>query len=162
MNQDTRRNHPGMRYHAHPLTDQSFYNYSPESHPNTRPINLTPLNSAQIASPVRNVSSFEVSTQKPIIYNPVKEESEEAISKKRQKQNEAAQRCRQRKAEHLKQFDSTIKTLETEKYDLMVKAAILAQEKQAWISREEELKSSIRMYKKQLDAAHSVLFKNDH
>lgn len=70
-------------------------------------------------------------------------EPETVESKKKRKQNEAAQRCRQRKADQIQYYQDTIKKLEDEKFEMSVQIAVLTQEKEAFNAREADMQKTL-------------------
>lgn len=76
---------------------------------------------------------------------------------KKQKQNAAASRCRQKKANQMNELETQVSTLESEKFNLTLQIAALEQEKKEWISRESFLEKDIRSLQTQLDLAQRAL-----
>jgi hypothetical protein len=69
---------------------------------------------------------------------------ETGAARKRQKQNQAAQRCRQKKLDKLHEFESQVKLLEEEKFNLSVRIAVLEQEKKDWAERESKMEMKMK------------------
>jgi hypothetical protein len=82
---------------------------------------------------------------------------ETQVLQKRQRQNEAAKRCRQKKVSLIHQSQAMAKAFEEEKFQMSVQLAVLEKEKLAWISRERELQHQIATLKQQLDESHMIL-----
>jgi hypothetical protein len=68
---------------------------------------------------------------------------ENSLSKKKRKQNEAAQRCRQKKADQIQLYQESIKKLEEEKFEMSVQIAVLTKEKEAFNAREAEMQKTL-------------------
>jgi hypothetical protein len=83
--------------------------------------------------------------------------SDPQIVKKRQRQNEAAKRCRQKKLDQLKEAQELSQQFEKEKFEMSVKLAVLEKEKQAWLLREKDMQHQIATLKQQLDDSHMIL-----
>ena len=81
----------------------------------------------------------------------------EALAKKRQKQNEAAKRCRQKRLDQLVECQNIVKKSEQEKFELSVRLAVLEKERSAWLVREAEMNARLDQLKAQLDESHMIL-----
>jgi hypothetical protein len=81
----------------------------------------------------------------------------EALAKKRQKQNEAAKRCRQKRLDQLMECQNLVKKSEQEKFELSVRLAVLEKERAAWLVREAEMNARLDQLKAQLDESHMIL-----
>jgi hypothetical protein len=82
---------------------------------------------------------------------------DEALTKKRQRQNEAAKRCRQKKMDLLNEAQEQARKFEQEKFEMSVRLAVLEKEKQAWLLREKEMQHELNRLKQQLDESHLIL-----
>jgi hypothetical protein len=161
MQEEPHANYAANLKYAPAPFDYGYYQYTPLSPPVSLEAEYMSLDPMNIMPPPTEVPVKQEPTSHKTTVKREREEVDDALLKKRRKQNEAAQRCRQRKADTIKQFDATVKTLESEKFDLSVRVAVLEKEKQAWISREEELEASLKAIKEQLAAAQSALLRMD-
>jgi hypothetical protein len=82
---------------------------------------------------------------------------EELSAKKRQRQNEAAKRCRQKKVTLIQQSQEQTKKFEKEKFEMSIRLAVLEKEKQAWLDRERDLQRQLNVLKQQLDESHMII-----
>ncbi|KAJ3323260.1 hypothetical protein HDV06_002027 [Boothiomyces sp. JEL0866] len=78
-------------------------------------------------------------------------------AKKRQKQNEAARRCRQKKLDQLKTYQDTLAKFEKEKFEMSVRLAVLEKEREAWVARERDLQLQVDSLKQKLDGSHMLM-----
>ncbi|KAJ3273360.1 hypothetical protein HDV01_004577 [Terramyces sp. JEL0728] len=116
---------------------------------------------ATIPSPPTTVPSpesislpFEVKSEKRPLDSV---DSVDTESKKRQKQNEAARRCRQKKLDQLKSYQDTLSNFEKEKFEMSVRLAVLEKEREAWIARERDLQLQVNSLKQKLDGSHMLM-----
>jgi hypothetical protein len=90
-----------------------------------------------------------------------KRQSEDQVDsqliKKRQRQNDAAKRCRQKKLDQLKEAQDLAQKFEKEKFEMSVRLAVLEKEKQAWVLRERDMQHQLATLKQQLDESHMIL-----
>jgi hypothetical protein len=84
---------------------------------------------------------------------------DEQLIKKRQRQNEAAKRCREKKLSALQEAQENAKRFEQQSFELSVKLAVLEKEQQAWVVKEKEMQQQVEMLKQQLDESHLILMK---
>jgi hypothetical protein len=82
---------------------------------------------------------------------------EESSAKKRQRQNEAAKRCRQKKLTLIQQSQEQTKKFEQEKFEMSIRLAVLEKEKQAWLARERDMQQQLDILKRQLDESHMII-----
>ena len=75
----------------------------------------------------------------------------EEVARKRQKQNEAAKKCRQKRISQLEEYQDRVNLAERDNFDLSVRVAVLEREKCAWIKKEKELVACRYSLKAQLD-----------
>ncbi|KAJ3345660.1 hypothetical protein HDU91_007283 [Kappamyces sp. JEL0680] len=61
------------------------------------------------------------------------------LAAKRQKQNAAAKRCREKREKALSEATDRAELAEKEKFRLSLRVAVLEKEKEAWLAREQEL-----------------------
>ena len=120
--------------------------YSPESM--TRVV--TPPASVPSATPVAKQPASKKRAMETM-------SDEEKLILKRQKQNAAASRCRQKKADQIANLESQVVSLEKEKFELSLKLAVLQQEKKAWLTRENCLEKDLLSLQGQLDLAQRAL-----
>jgi hypothetical protein len=81
----------------------------------------------------------------------------EEVALKRQKQNEAAKRCRQKRLSQLQEYQQKVEQSEKEKFELAVRLAVLEKEKEAWILKEREMTLRMEKLRAQLDQSHQAL-----
>lgn len=81
----------------------------------------------------------------------------EEVARKRQKQNEAAKKCRQKRLSQLQECQQKVEQSEKEKFELTVKLAVLEKEKEAWILKEQEMNLRMERLRAQLDQSHHTL-----
>ena len=120
------------------------------------------------ASPVASVSPLSIMSptkkenvtleyvSRPTKANNVKRSSPddpitEEVARKRQKQNEAAKKCRQKRISQLEEYQDRVNLAERDNFDLSVRVAVLEREKCAWIKKEKELVACRYSLKAQLD-----------
>ncbi|KAJ3323258.1 hypothetical protein HDV06_002025 [Boothiomyces sp. JEL0866] len=89
-------------------------------------------------------------------------EVDEALMKKRQRQNDAAKRCRQKKLNQLQECQEKAKRFENEMFEMSVRLAVLEKERTAWLVREKELQERVQLLKCQLDESHLILMRMKH
>jgi hypothetical protein len=111
-------------------------------------------------APKTNITVEYVS--RPSKANNVKRSSPEdpitaEVALKRQKQNEAARRCRQKRLSQLQECQQKVEQVEKEKFDLSVRLAVLEKEKEAWILKEQEMNMRMEKLRAQLDQSHHTL-----
>lgn len=87
----------------------------------------------------------------------VEENVDDALYVKRQRNNEAARRSRERKVRRLEELEAQVHSLETEKSDLMIRLAVLDNERSSWMSRERELAHRVLALESQLGESHRAL-----
>ena len=126
------------------------------------------------ASPVASVSPLSIMSptkkenvtleyvSRPTKANNVKRSSPddpitEEVARKRQKQNEAAKKCRQKRISQLQECQQKVEQSEKEKFELSVRLAVLEKEKEAWILKEKEMNLRMERLRAQLDQAHQTL-----
>ncbi|KAJ3323259.1 hypothetical protein HDV06_002026 [Boothiomyces sp. JEL0866] len=76
---------------------------------------------------------------------------QEILTRKRQKQNEAARRCRLKKANQLLEFKDLVCKLQNQLFEKDIRLTILEKEQNEWQKREEEYKRQIELLKKERD-----------
>jgi Basic region leucine zipper len=81
----------------------------------------------------------------------------EEVALKRQKQNEAARKCRLKRLSKLQECEKRVEETEKEKFELSVRVAVLEKEKEAWILKEQEMNLRIDKLRAQLDHSHRTL-----
>ncbi|KAJ3273362.1 hypothetical protein HDV01_004579 [Terramyces sp. JEL0728] len=89
-------------------------------------------------------------------------EVDEALMKKRQRQNDAAKRCRQKKLNQLQECQEKAKRFEDEMFEMSVRLAVLEKERSAWLVKEKELQERVQSLKFQLDESHLILMRMKH
>ncbi|KAI8895137.1 hypothetical protein BC833DRAFT_602369 [Globomyces pollinis-pini] len=90
----------------------------------------------------------------------LQDDEDAALFKKRQRQNEAAKRCREKKLNQLQAAQQQVQKFEKEKFEMAVKLAVLEKEREAWQARENELQRRIQSLKMQLDESQMMLLKS--
>jgi hypothetical protein len=96
---------------------------------------------------------FTINTNKRSFEDPI----DSQLMKKRQRQNDAAKRCRQKKMDQIKEAQEMAQKFEKEKFEMSVRLAVLEKEKQAWVIREREMQHQLATLKQQLDESHMIL-----
>ncbi|KAJ3273361.1 hypothetical protein HDV01_004578 [Terramyces sp. JEL0728] len=76
---------------------------------------------------------------------------EAVIVRKRQKQNEAARRCRAKKANELSEYKDLVTKLQNQLFEKDIRLAIIEKERVEWQKREQEYTRQIEMLKKERD-----------
>jgi hypothetical protein len=118
-----------------------------------QPVFAEPIEATVYPSPI-SIPSPQIETKRKAV-----EEIDDALLLKRQKQNEAAKRCRQKKLNQLQEAQEQARIFEQESFQLSVKLAVMEKEKQAWLMKEKEMQQQISMLKQQLDESHLILIK---
>jgi hypothetical protein len=80
----------------------------------------------------------------------------EEVALKRQKQNEAARKCRQKRLSKLQECERKVEETEKEKFELSVRVAVLEKEKEAWILKEQKMNLRSEKLQEQLDHSHQT------
>lgn len=99
---------------------------------------LTPPSSVSYPEPTNDTS---VSSRKRRATTD--ENIDEALMAKRQKQNEAAKKSRQKKLNQLQEYKERAEAAEREKFELRVKVAVLEEDKASRIKKEKEMADTI-------------------
>ncbi|KAI8895138.1 hypothetical protein BC833DRAFT_567745 [Globomyces pollinis-pini] len=89
----------------------------------------------------------------------LQDDEDVALVKKRQRQNEAAKRCREKKLNQLQAAEQQVQKFEKEKFEMAVKLAVLEKERDAWEIRERDLQQHIQSLRMQLDESQTLLLK---
>jgi hypothetical protein len=119
----------------------------------------SPMQFPSVVSYPSPTSSGSENSYTPTLCQKREAEVDQGLHRKRQRQNEAAKRCRLKKLNQLQESQEMVKRFEQERFDMSVKLAILEKEKISWLQKEKEMEARIRLLKSQLDESHMILMK---
>jgi Basic region leucine zipper len=140
--------------HYSPFAMESSFMPSPNSSvlsdflPHTPPFTILPAPKISVQYVSRPAKANNVKRSTPD--DPITEE----VALKRQKQNEAARKCREKRSSKLQECEKRVEETEKEKFELSVRVAVL--EKEAWILKEQEMNLRIEKLRAQLDQSRRV------
>ncbi|KAI8921599.1 hypothetical protein BC831DRAFT_476469 [Entophlyctis helioformis] len=85
------------------------------------------------------------------------EKDDSPLAVKRARNNEAARRSRERKMRRLEELEVQVTALDAEKADLLVRLAVVENERTSWMNRERELVHRVLALESQLGESHRAL-----
>ncbi|KAI8894034.1 hypothetical protein BC833DRAFT_606350 [Globomyces pollinis-pini] len=121
----------------------------------------SPKQREMVSSPKSITKSTSCQSLSPIKHKTKKRsltDEDPVLLKKRQRQNEAAKRCREKRSNQLQMAQQQVQQIEQDKFDMAVKLAVIEKERDAWQIREQDLQQRIHQLKVQLDETQMLLF----